>query len=311
MELVSDIINIKYNDLYKLSTIKINKVNISKLNIYKKNTTEEKYINSINKNTLNKITNIMNIIYKNKGTILTDILLRAYFIKIYSKEIFFYYSSEIETLLYSYANNLVSNFEKMISCLNNLTYDNFSNSLESFILIQDFWNLETKNDEFITFEQEVCELLDIINTNYKKNNSIPTIYINKLFEELKKKINSDSKFLIKFLLENYKKFKITENIIDKYWELIDYGLQNFRNELLIISLLIIKSKLITSNLTLEQRTNINKIIDIDELFNIIKNTTNISYDIIFNKLFTTLSIDNYSQSILEKLKLWFEIIDFE
>lgn len=304
MEIISEVVSIKNSDITKMTSM-LKDIDPNKFNIKVDN--HSIYFSKLDSKFKSDLQNIFNYIYgKENSKIMTNALLYAYYIHMYQTDIFFYYTSNIENRLLSYAKEVTKDFSNLYKTLTNKSLQKFSADLEHFNALLSVWNSKDKMRKFRGFIDDIKELSETYSVFIKLDPSNRRVeeYRDKIFSEIKKYININRNLTVKFMFDNFEILTVDDVSRHTFWDIIKMCYDTNFKYVMLLGLSTIRHKLVKRIDNRRLAKELLYYIDIDDLISKMRHDEDIDkiVDNYMDFIAKCLNIECESGSRFDKLK---------
>ena len=197
---------------------------------------------------------------------MTDAILMAYCISLFTNQIFESYKSRSEQKLILAANKVVITLEKFVD---GIIDDNFYGVLDYYLSLYRIWKSEDSLKILTKLFDQIQEQCKIMNIQVKKGIKIDFDFVSNLIDEL---FHINCKHATRILLDNYSLFDNIIKVKQYIWKKIQQCYYKHYDEMFLIIVAELRIKLIPLLSDPFDRKKIYYHIDTDDLIQIIRNS---------------------------------------
>ena len=263
MELACDI-------LKQSKEIKIeNKVNKKFKNLHLNSISNlHDFLNIIKQNTYtNTATSLLNQYFDDVDEDMSEGLLMAYCISLFSDQIFDSYKSRFEQKLILTANKVVLIVNNM---LDNMEPSNeFYNIIDVYYSLYKVWKSQDSINILTKLFGEIQDEINIINIQTKRGININLTQSKDLVSQL---FNQNPKYAIRILLHNYDIFRNAEELEEYFWQCVQKHYNQYQEAIFVILVSELKIRLIPILTNPSDRKKVYYCIDTEDIIHKISNS---------------------------------------
>lgn len=202
---------------------------------------------------------------------MTDAILMAYCISLFSDQIFESYKSRFEQKIILAANKVVLTLQKLSNNLEKTQtfYDEFYNNIDHYFSLYKVWRSEDSIRTLTKLFDEIQEQINIINIQTKRSISINIDETKKLIKQL---FENNPKYATRILLHNYNIFTNSVALEQYFWKKVQKYYYRYCDAMFLIIVAELRIKLIPLLLDPVCRKTLYYSIDTEDLIHNIRNS---------------------------------------